>query len=77
MNKYNGYDIYGDRLLKGHCEVHPWVPEVYPCESCIQAQHDHEWIGQQIAEHEAHLIAEYENSLIPDESINLPGEETE
>lgn len=28
------YDIYGDLLERGHCEVHPWVPEEYPCREC-------------------------------------------
>lgn len=29
-----GYDIYGGRLQPGHCEVHPDVPEPYPCSTC-------------------------------------------
>jgi hypothetical protein len=28
------YDIYGNRLLPGHCEVHPHVHETYPCSIC-------------------------------------------
>ena len=28
------YDIYGQRLASGHCEVHPWVGESYPCSLC-------------------------------------------
>ncbi|MCL6479316.1 MAG: hypothetical protein K6T65_13065 [Peptococcaceae bacterium] len=30
------YDIYGERLLPGHCEVHPWVHVEYPCPVCIR-----------------------------------------
>lgn len=63
MNKYSGYDIYGDRLLIGHCEVHPWVPEVHPCSECLHSQHN-ECVESQLAEHEAEFIAEYERSLM-------------
>lgn len=28
------WDIYGEPLRKGHCEVHPWVHEEYPCSVC-------------------------------------------
>ena len=28
------YDIYGQNLASGHCEVHPWVGETYPCSLC-------------------------------------------
>jgi hypothetical protein len=30
-----GFDIYGNRLLPGHCEVHPHVHEEYPCSVCL------------------------------------------
>lgn len=30
-----GFDIYGNRLKPGHCEVHPDVPEEWPCHVCI------------------------------------------
>lgn len=30
------YDIYGNRLRRGHCEVHPHVHEEYPCSVCMQ-----------------------------------------
>lgn len=29
------YDIYGERLRPGHCEVHPHVHEEYPCSLCL------------------------------------------
>lgn len=28
------YDIFGNQLQKGHCEVHPHVHEEYPCSLC-------------------------------------------
>lgn len=30
------FDIYGEHLLPGHCEVHPWVHSEYPCPVCCQ-----------------------------------------
>ena len=29
------FDIYGDVLRRGHCEVHPHVHEDYPCGLCL------------------------------------------
>lgn len=29
------WDIYGNPLARGHCEVHPHVHEEYPCSVCI------------------------------------------
>jgi hypothetical protein len=28
------YDIYGQRLRLGHCEVHPDVAQPFPCDCC-------------------------------------------
>lgn len=28
------YDIYGNQLRRGYCEVHPNVHEEYPCSAC-------------------------------------------
>lgn len=30
------YDIYGNPLRQGYCEVHPDVPEEYPCSVCFE-----------------------------------------
>jgi hypothetical protein len=29
------FDIYGQPLRPGHCEVHPHVGEPYPCTVCL------------------------------------------
>ena len=29
------FDIYGNRLARGHCEVHPHVHQEYPCDLCL------------------------------------------
>ena len=34
-DKIMSYDIYGENLRNGHCEVHPHVHEPYPCSVCL------------------------------------------
>ena len=38
------YDIYGQHLRSGHCEVHPDVHQSYPCSLCFaeKAESDRE-----------------------------------
>lgn len=40
------FDIYGHRLRDNYCEVHPDVPEPYPCSTCHEEhqrqQHEEE-----------------------------------
>lgn len=33
------FDIYGESLRRGYCEVHPHVNQSYPCDLCY-AEHD-------------------------------------
>ncbi len=39
------FDIYGNPLRRGHCEVHPNMLGEYPCTMCIQEKQlaDDEW----------------------------------
>lgn len=30
------FDIYGNNLKRGHCEVHSHIAEEYPCSVCMQ-----------------------------------------
>lgn len=36
------FDIYGNRLTPGHCEVHPWVHCEYPCPVCMERMQQRE-----------------------------------
>ena len=38
------WDIYGNPLKAGHCEVHPEVPIPWPCHLCLaeNAQYEHD-----------------------------------
>ncbi len=67
------YDIYGDRLRRGYCEVHPDVAEEYPCSVCQGAQPD--LIGlddyeDMIRAHEEDMLNEYENERLLAEAEN-------
>ena len=46
------YDIWGNPLPRGHCEVHPHVHEEYPCSVCMAEKRSREQASQQSeAEH--------------------------
>ena len=36
------FDIYGNPLQAGNCEVHPHIPEHYPCAICLQESKEYE-----------------------------------
>lgn len=36
------YDIFGNVLAAGHCEVHAHVREEYPCSLCIRERREYE-----------------------------------
>jgi len=37
------FDIYGNKLRRGYCEVHPDVKSPYPCYYCLlDAEYEHE-----------------------------------
>lgn len=41
------FDIYGERLIHGHCEVHPWNPMPYPCHQCREVKDAARLLDQQ------------------------------
>ena len=40
------FDIYGNYLRPGHCEVHPEVPELFPCYRCIEEGREREHVPE-------------------------------
>lgn len=36
------FDIYGNYLRPGYCEVHPDVREEYPCSACYEQYYEYE-----------------------------------
>ena len=58
------FDIYGERLRGGHCEVHPHVHEEYPCHVClIESRRKTELWEQQERAWEAEIDAQYSRDL--------------
>lgn len=53
------WDIYGNPLARGHCEVHPHVHEEYPCSVCMAEKRQREQASQQ-SEAEHYLQIEIE-----------------
>lgn len=49
------YDIYGNNLRPGHCEVHPSVHEEYPCSVCMM---ENDLRRKQKQEYEADMAKE-------------------
>ena len=54
------YDIYGERLTPGHCEVHPWVHESYPCCECMSQSRAEQHYREAEKEYLAALEQEYQ-----------------
>lgn len=72
------YDIYGNKLKKGHCEVHPDVPEEYPCNYCLLAHEQEKIRQQQEEEYYKYIEDEMAQALHPpdpEEDIDVPQEE--
>lgn len=56
------FDIYGNNLLRGHCEVHPYVHEPYPCSVCFRDADEQKRMREQ--EYEHYRALEIEQSLM-------------
>lgn len=54
------YDIYGNPLQRGHCEVHPHVHEEYPCSVCIQENNNRNAHKQSESDHYEIMRLEHE-----------------
>ena len=54
------WDIYGNPLARGHCEVHPHVHEEYPCSVCMAEKRQREQASQQ-SEAEYYMQMEIDN----------------
>ena len=61
------FDIFGNRLRPGYCEVHPDVAEEYPCSLCTENRQQDERQSSQdryddeIREWEEAMVAEAEH----------------
>ena len=57
------WDIYGEPLRRGHCEVHPYVHEEYPCSACIADKQSSEHRDCRGVEHDLYLAREHIDHL--------------
>ena len=64
------FDIHGNPLSRGHCEVHPHVAEEYPCFVCIADKRKDSIDRDRELEHHKLKIAECTISRIVDEIFN-------
>lgn len=53
------WDIHGNTLERGHCEVHPWVHQEYPCSVC----YDESRRQQEKKDQERRERQQYEQSM--------------
>lgn len=72
------WDIYGQPLSTGHCEVHPLIPQPHPCEVCREdADREEEraqraWEEEQERQRQADWEAEREYRALADEKYGEP-----
>ena len=60
-----GYDIYGQKLASGHCEVHPHIAEQYPCSLCYaesEQERHYQYQQKKTDNREAEYYAEMERA---------------
>lgn len=68
------WDIYGFNLREGYCEVHPDVPQPYPCIFCLQDIEYEKERHQQICEYDQFLKTQedlYYNEMEQEYSLYL------
>lgn len=57
------YDIYGQPLRRGYCEVHPDVHQEYPCPCCVIEYNRHEQLKMMEEEHDRQMQEEYDAAM--------------
>lgn len=58
------YDIYGENLRRGYCEVHPHISEEYPCSLCCLENELYHKRKEEYSMTIDKLRIEYENEMI-------------
>lgn len=66
------YDIYGERLERGHCEVHPWVHQEYPCSVCYSEDKKYDYEKQMRKQMEKEMTEEYWRDMEREHYLSLP-----
>jgi len=66
------YDIYGNDLRRGFCEVHPFVQQEYPCHICCDNDRHYEQqrVERQSQEQEWNLALEHHHKCLMAEEFS-------
>lgn len=68
------WDIYGNTLRRGYCEVHPHVNQEYPCSLCHEEQRKDE---QERRRHDSDRQHGHDMDIMQDRINELSGERQE
>lgn len=68
------YDIYGNNLRRGYCEVHPHVHEEYPCSVCLSESRREK---EDKKSYEQEMAKQYNNDMIEQVNASLLSERDE
>lgn len=69
------FDIYGNHLRPGYCEVHPDHRGTYPCDLCEEREQDDYYRRQEENEYYKHLEEDYYREQYGDYLLDLEVEE--
>lgn len=73
------WDIHGNPLKNGYCEVHPWVAEYYPCSLCDVENIRMNRIDSEMRDAEIAFVRSQEKEKLINEAIaiaeNMPSSE--
>lgn len=67
------YDIFGEPLRRGHCEVHPHVHEEFPCSVCLMERKEEQRHRQEAAcsAHDCELVKQQRDELLEELVVTL------
>jgi galactose-1-phosphate uridylyltransferase len=71
------YDIYGNHLRPGYCEVHPNHRGIYPCDLCEEEIAENDYYKQQEKDYFRQQEEEYYAQLAEQEAYYIEQAETE
>jgi len=58
------YDIYGQSLRRGHCEVHPDIHQEYPCVMCLAREREDQENREERDHYEQEMYEQYCRDMI-------------
>lgn len=65
------FDIYGEWLQPGHCEVHPYIHEEYPCSACLASRKRKQRDKRAEQEHWAREEEIYYGRMVAEHRVNM------